>query len=255
MYFTYNNLTIYYETYGNKKKSIIILPGWGDNRKTFYYMINFLKEYFTVYILDYPGFGNSLFPDTDLTIYDYSDLVYEWIKSLDIKDPILIGHSFGGRIITVLLGYYHYLFTSVIYLNSAGILPKKKFILRFKTFIYKALKKLKIFIPKKYKNKYLSFLFRKFASNDYSAIPDNMKRTFQNVVSEDLQPYLKEIESKVLIIWGNNDDITPVRDAYIMHKYIKDSELIVLDKATHFSYLDYPMLINNIIYEQIKEDT
>ena len=255
MYFTYNDLTIYYEKYGNKEKSIIILPGWGDNRKTFDYMINFLKEYSTVYILDYPGFGNSPFPNTNLTIYDYSILIYEWIKSLNIENPILIGHSFGGRIITTLTGYYNYAFDNIIYLNSAGILPRKKLLLKLKTFIYKTLKRIKIFIPKKYRNRYLSFLFKKFASSDYSSLPEYMKKTFQNVISEDLRPYLKNINSRVLIIWGTNDNITPINDAYIMNKYINNSELIILDKATHFSYLDYPILINNIIYEQIKEDT
>jgi len=68
MYFTYEDLKIYYEKYGDNKRSIIILPGWGETRKTFNYMIQFLKNFFTVYIVDYPGFGNSQTPDRDLTI-------------------------------------------------------------------------------------------------------------------------------------------------------------------------------------------
>ena len=104
MYFTYEDITMYYEKYGTSKKTIIILPGWGDTRKTFTYMVDFLKNFFTIYIMDYPGFGNSPFPKKDLTIYHYSDLIYHWIQELNISDPILIGHSFGGRIITNMLG-------------------------------------------------------------------------------------------------------------------------------------------------------
>lgn len=251
MYFTYEDITIYYEKYGNNKKSIVILPGWGNTRETFQYMIGFLKEYATIYILDYPGFGNSKFPDKDLNIYDYTNLIYEWIKYLELDNPILIGHSFGGRIITTLLGYYKYNFKSIIYLNSAGIKPKKK----FRTYLYKFLKKLKIFIPKKYKRKYQNYLFNKFASTDYKDLDINMKKTFRNIVNLDLKPYLKDIKTKkVLIIWGNKDIDTPLKDALIMQKKIDNSELIILNNATHFSYLEYPILINNIIYEQIKDE-
>lgn len=250
MYFNYEDINLYYEKYGNKEKSIIILPGWGDNRKTFNYMIEFLKDYFTIYIIDYPGFGNTIFPNKDLTIYDYSNLIYEWIKSLNVNDPILIGHSFGGRIITTLLGYYNYSFNNIIYLNSAGIKPKPS----FKTKLYKFLKKLKFFIPKQFKEKYLNYLFKKFASTDYNSLPKNMLNTFKNIVNEDLKPYLKYINSKVLIIWGNKDYTTPLQDAFIMNKSIKDSELIILNNANHFSYLNYPVLINKIIFEQLKDE-
>lgn len=250
MYFTYEDITIYYERYGDKKKSIIILPGWGDTRKTFTYMINFLQNYFSVYILDYPGFGNSIFPNKDLNLYDYTNLIYEWIKSLKVKDPILISHSFGGRITTLLTGYYKYNFKNIIYLNSAGIKPKMK----IKTYLYKLLRKLSFILPRKIKKKYQNFLFKHFASKDYLSINKNMHTTFKNVINLDLKPFLKNIKSKVLIIWGNNDTSTPLNDAYIMNKLIKNSELIILDKAGHFSYLDHPVLINRILFEQLKDE-
>lgn len=250
MYFNYDDITIYYEKYGNNKKSIIILPGWGNTRKTFNYMIDFLKNYFTIYILDYPGFGNSIFPNKDLNMYDYADLIHEWIKSLNVDNPILIGHSFGGRIITLLTGYYNYKYNNIVYLNSAGIKPKTK----FKTIIYKLLKKIKYILPHKYKEKYISFLFKHFASKDYIDLNMNMHNTFKNIINLDLKPYLKYIKSKALIIWGNNDTFTPLKDGLFMNKLIKNSELIILDKATHFSYLDYPVLINRIIFEQLKDE-
>lgn len=254
MYFNHNNISIYYEKYGEHKKSIVILPGWGDTRKTFNYMISFLQNYFTVYIVDYPGFGNSIFPDKNLTIYDYSDLIYEFINSLNLYNPILIGHSFGGRIITTLVGYYKYNFSNIILINSAGIKPKKTLFKRFKNYYYKFLKTLGNILPKKIKVKWKNYIFNKFASVDYKNLNDNMKQTFKNIVNEDLTPYLKSINSKALLIWGNKDDATPVNDGYKMNKLIKNSELIVLQDLTHFSYLEKPNLINCIIYEQLKDE-
>lgn len=251
MYFDYDDLKMYYEKYGDNKKSIIILPGWGETRKTFNFMIQFLKNYYTVYIVDYPGFGNSKMPNRNLTIYDYSDLIHEWINSLKLDNPVLIGHSFGGRIITVLTGYYQYNYKNVIMLNAAGIKPKRTIISKCKTFIYKLLNKLSNILPAKNKEKFKNYLFSHFASSDYQNLDINMRQTFKNVVNEDLQPYLKYIKAKVLLIWGNKDEATPLKDGNTMHKLIPNSELIVLNGMDHFTYLRNPELINRIIYKQL----
>ena len=36
MYYNEEDISLYYEKYGSGEKTILILPGWGDNRKTFY---------------------------------------------------------------------------------------------------------------------------------------------------------------------------------------------------------------------------
>ena len=254
MYFKNKGINLYYEKHGNGKKSIVILPGWGDTRKTFSYMISFLEKYFTVYIFDYPGFGNSNFPEADLTIYDYSDIIYNFIKFIKVDDPVLIGHSFGGRIIITLLGYYNYNFSNVILINSAGIKPRKTLKNKIRNIGYKLLQKVASILPKKLRERYRKYLFNKFASDDYKILNDNMKKTFKNIVNEDLKVFIKSIKSRVLIIWGNKDDATPVSNAYEMNKLINESELIVLDNVSHFSYLEKPYLINSIIFEQLKDE-
>ena len=106
MYFNNKDVSIYYEKSGNNKKNILILPGWGNTRTTFTNIINFFKDNYTIYIIDYPGFGNSPIPEKELTIYDYTNLVRDFLDEMQIKNPIIIAHSFGGRIATLLTGYY-----------------------------------------------------------------------------------------------------------------------------------------------------
>lgn len=253
MFFKYKDISMYYETLGNHSKSLLILPGWGDTRNTFTNLSAFLSNYFTVYIIDYPGFGNSTFPSRDLTIFDYSDLIYEFIKELNLDDPILIGHSFGGRIITVLTGYYQYKFSNIILMDSAGIKPKTTIKKLLHKLSYKIAKKIGKLLPKKHQKKYYKNLFNKYASTDYQALPINMRKTFQNVINTDLKNYLKYINSKVLIIWGSNDYDTPIKDAKIINNKIKNSELIIIDNVGHFPYLERAKLINAICYEQLKD--
>lgn len=253
MYYNKEEYSIYYEKYGNKGKVILILPGWGDTRKTFYHIINYFKEDYTIYIIDYPGFGNSVFPNKDLTIYDYTNMIRSFINDNDIVNPIIIAHSFGGRIATLLTGYYKEPIDQLIMIDTAGIKHKKNLLKYLKEKTYKLLKKLKVFIPKKKKQKYLDKLGSIFGSKDYKNLNNCMKTTFRNIVNEDLKYYLKDIKSETLLIWGKLDKDTPLKDARIMNKLIKDSALIVFPQGNHFTYIQYPLLINNIIKEFIKE--
>lgn len=253
MYFTINNVNLYYEKYGNKKNVLLIFPGWGDNRKTFDKVINILKEYFTIYIFDYPGFGNTEFPNIDLDIYDYSKIFIQFIKQNNIESPLVIGHSFGGRIIITMSGFYNIKFKKIVLIDSAGIKAKKSILSKLKQLSYKILKKIKNIIPKKYREKYLNKLVSIFGSNDYKSIPDSMKKTFINIVNTDLSEYLKYIISETLIIWGEKDIDTPLKDGYIMNELINDSGLIVLKNASHYSYLEYSDYIIKILLEFLKE--
>ena len=89
---------------------------------------------------------------------------------------------------------------------------------------------------------------KKFASSDYSAIKsDIVRQTFSKVISLDLTKNLKEIETPVLLMWGENDMDTPLYMAKIMEKNIKDSGLVVLKNAGHFSYIDKSGEFNLIV--------
>lgn len=247
MYYNRDDYSIYYEKYGEKDKVILILPGWGDTRKTFTYLINYLKDNFTIYILDYPGFGNSPFPSKDLTIYDYTNIIRDFMTDKKITNPIIIAHSFGGRIATLLSGYYKEKIDKLIMIDIAGIKRKKSFFLWLKEKLYKLLKLIKYILPKKLKDKYHQQLLKLFGSTDYITLPNKMYQTFKNIISEDLKYYLPYIEQETLIIWGKKDKATPLKDGRLINKKIKNSALIIYKQASHFSYLEYPLLTSRII--------
>lgn len=252
MNFCVNDFTIYYEKYGNKDKNILILPGWGDNRITFRYLIDVLKEYYTIYILDYPGFGNSSFPNRDLEINDYSDLIYNFIISNNIDCPTIIAHSFGGRIVIDLFKRFKLNINGLILMDIAGIKPKKSIFQRIKLRLYKTLKKIGFFLPNKIKNKYLNKLIKIFGSSDYSRLDPNLRKTFINIVNFDQKDDIKYIDKDTLIIWGELDKDVPLKDGYFINKNIKDSGIVVIPGSGHFPYLDKAYFVNSIILEYLK---
>ncbi len=254
MYYNKDDYSIYYEKHGQGEKTIIILPGWGDTRKTFTYLIEQLKEDFTIYIIDYPGFGNSPFPNHNLTIYDYTNIIRDFINEKQIKKPIIIAHSFGGRIAILLAGYYKEEIEKLILMDTAGIKRRKSLFLWVKEKIYKLLKQIKKILPKKMKEIYHSKLLNIFGSSDYKALPKEMYETFKQVIKEDLKYYLPYIEPETLILWGEKDKSTPLKDGKLLNQKIKNSALITYPEATHYSYLEYPLLTYNIIEKFLNEN-
>lgn len=244
MYYKKNNIKVYYEIFGNNnKKEIIILPGWGNTRNTFYKMVKVLEKDYKIYIFDYPGFGESPYPKKDLNIYDYSNLIKSFIEDNNISNPNIIAHSFGGRITIILAGLYNLKLNKIILIDIAGIrrISIKRIL---KNIIYKLRKKLVIF--KKEKLKYLINLRKSYSSSDYNTLPKNMHKTFKNIINEDLRKYIKNIKNSTLIIWGKKDKDTPIKDGYYLKKKIKNSKLIIYNNCSHFVYLEETS-INNIV--------
>lgn len=246
-----NKDNFYYKKYGESEKVIIILPGWGDTRKTFDFYINNLKEKYTIYIFDYPGFGKSKKLKKEKTIYDYAKYIKEFIENNNIKNPYIICHSFGCRISLILIGKYRLLVNKLIIIGGAGI-KNKSIKKKIKTLKYKLLKKLSIFKKKEKKEIYLNNLIMKYGSTDYKNLTNIERGTFRNIVNEDLKQYLKYIYCPTLLIWGEKDKETPLKHGTIMNKKIKNSGLISLKKGTHFVYLEYPLYILKIILEFFK---
>ena len=85
-----------YTQYG-EGQDIVLLHGWGQNIKVMEPLAKRLNGY-RITIIDLPGFGLSEEPPTSYSVSDYADYVHELLESLEIKNPILIGHSFGGRV-------------------------------------------------------------------------------------------------------------------------------------------------------------
>ena len=246
MYFKSKDIQMYYEKYGNGNDIMLILPGWGETRKTFNKIIEYYKNIYTIYIMDYPGFGNTKFPSGDLTIYDYALLIKEFMISEKISNPVLLAHSFGGRIAIILTGYFNIKKEKMILMDIAGI--RRKSIKRWlKQKIYKFRKKCNVFLPKRFRKNYLKCLKNKYGSTDYNSLGKNMIKTFTNVINEDLRKYVNKISSEVLLIWGMRDIDTPLKDGYFFNKKIKDSALIIFPYGTHFTYLEYHIQILSII--------
>ncbi len=217
------NIDVNYIQYGSGKKNVVLLHGWGQNIQMMDPIGKRLENLATVTIIDLPGHGESSEPTEALTIYDYCDIVKELLDKLKIKKPILIGHSFGGRISICFAAKYGA--EKLILLGAPCIRKNTK--VSTKTKVLKGLKK----VPGL--NKLEGFAKKHIGSRDYRNASPVMREILVNTVNEDLSENAKKIDCPTLLIWGDRDTEAPLEEAQELEKIMKDAGLIVYEGGTH----------------------
>lgn len=246
------NKKINYEVEG-KGKSIILLHGWLASLETMKVLQKHLSKNFKVYNVDVIGFGKSDLPEEPMNVNDFGDFLSEFIMKLNIENPILIGHSNGGRIIINYAGRNLGNINKIVLIDSAGIKPKRKISYYFKIYTFKFIKKLLKILPKKFE--YLKEkVINKFGSEDYKSSPEVLRQTMNIIINEDQRNIMPNIKVPTLMIWGDKDTDTPISDAREMEKLIANSGVAVLEGTGHFSYLENWPLCKRILDEFLKND-
>lgn len=203
-----------------------------------------------VIALDMPGFGGSDEPPCSWNLDNYVDFVIAFAKEMNCKDLVLLGHSFGGRIIIKMANRKDLPFTisKIVLTGSAGILPPKTMKKRLKIFIYKTGKKLLSLPPvKALFPEALEQLQKRSGSSDYRNASPVMRETLVKVVNEDLKPLLPSIKYPTLLIWGDADNVTPISDARCMEELIPDAGLVIVKGGSHYAFAEQPFFVNKVL--------
>ena len=214
---------------------LLLLHGWGVDAASFAPVAEYLRMGFAVYAVDFPGFGASLAPAEIWGVTQYADLIEGFCKELKLDKPLIIGHSFGGRV-AIMLGARG-LPLKMVLVDSAGILPKRGLDYYFRVYSYKAGKKI-LSLPGLGKLKKIFIQKNNVGSADYKAAQGIIKKIFVKVVNQDLKEFLPKISASVLLVWGDADTATPLADGQLMEKLIPDAGLVVFSGAGHYSYLE-----------------
>lgn len=231
-----NNIEVEYEYNQISDKCIVFLHGFGGNLSNFSYFTKIFNNFgYSTLNINLTDFGFKHLPKF-FNIYNFADIVFNLIKTLNIKKFNLVGHSFGGRIAIILSSMYIGV-DKLVLVDSAGIKPRFNLITKLKILKYKLYKKI-------YKNNSKKLL--KFGSSDYKTLNENQKLVFNNVIKEDLSYLLQFIKNKTMIIFGKKDKDTPIYMAKKLNKKIKNSKLFVLN-AGHYSYLDETQKFINLL--------
>ena len=170
--------------------------------------------------IDLPGFGNSS-SATVMSSRDYAEIMSLFFEEVGIKKDMIMGHSFGGKVATLLEPDF------LVLLSSAGILEPKSLKVWAKIYTFKLFKLLG-----------LTFLREKFVADDAKKLEPHMYETFKNVIGEDFEAVFRHYRKKCLILWGKHDTATRVSSGQRIHNLISQSQFHAYD-SDHYFFLHF----------------
>lgn len=218
----------------NAKKDIVILHGWGSNKDIMKQAFSSTLVDFRHIYIDMPGFGKSS-NNYALTTNDYAKIIQEFFNVLKIEVLAIAGHSFGGKVATLLNP------KNLILLSTAGILEEKPFDIKLKIKMAKALNSFG-----------LGKITKSFRSKDVDKMSESMYSTFKNVVDEDFSKEFENYKKNAMIFWGEDDKATTLPSGKEINSLIKDSSFTSY-KGDHYFFIknaqDIALRIENGIME------
>jgi len=218
-----------------KEDVLLVLHGWGSNKEIMKQAFGKLFPDYKHIYLDMPGFGKST-NEMILTTEDYGQIVQLFLDALKVKVKIAMGHSFGGKVATLLKT------PCLVLLSSAGVVTEKPWSIKIKIATFKLLKPLGF-----------AKIRQLFVAPDAQGMSHEMYETFKNVVDEDFEDSFSASKSKALCFWGKEDTATPLYTGEKIAGLIANSEFYPLD-GDHFFFLKHANFIAETIIQKCKDN-
>lgn len=201
------------------KHDFVVLHGWGSNKEIMKSAFkDVLKNFRHIYI-DMPGFGKSS-NEYVLETKNYAKIVAAFLDTINASKLLIAGHSFGGKVATLLHP------DNLVLLSSAGIIEKKSKKVKFK-----------IAMAKLFNASGLTTVNKSLRSKDVEAMSENMYETFKNVVDEDFSRFFENYKGNTLVFWGKDDTATSLSSGEKISSLIKNSTFKVYE-GNHYFFCD-----------------
>ncbi|MFQ5526393.1 MAG: alpha/beta fold hydrolase [Thermoanaerobaculia bacterium] len=215
---------------------VLLLHGWSSSLDAFKPLALDLAKAFDVVALDFPGHGESGSPEGAWAVGDFVALVEELLDRLDLERVDIVAHSFGARVAAKLAAGDPERVGRLVLMGAAGLRRRRSAKLKAKTFVLKLAKALAP-LAGGTGQRWKHDLVKRYASRDYLDAGE-LRPTFVKVITEDLSSSFRAVRSETLLIWGENDQETPLGLARQMNALVDNSELMVIKGAGHFVFAD-----------------
>ena len=230
---------LFIEQLGNSNSAIRIiwLHGWGQNHKSFSQLSELFSNETENYLIDLPGFGQSEAPKEIWGTIDYTNTIIEWLQKLPHKRNFFIGHSFGCRIAIQTAQLLTTKPDGIILIAAPGLKRRRTLLFKIKAYLLKTAGKCLKLIDQYLKTSLKGKFSNNFGSRDYKAASGIMRNILVKTINEDLTNVAMQITTPTLLIYGTNDDETPVEFGQCYNQLIKTSKFFELPGFDHYTIL------------------
>lgn len=233
-------------------KTIVLLHGLGASAERWSELWPLMKKY-NVIIPDLIGFGYSEKPLVEYTVDFFIKSLEQFFEKLNIRNPIIVGSSFGGQLVIEYSLKHKDFFDKIILVSPAGTLERPTFVLSQYIFsgLYPTVEN-------------VESAFKRMANNENYKVDPYTVKDFINRMKlpnakyalistllamrrdQSLQKRLVEISIPALVIWGSNDSTIPVENIEYF-KQIPMVETFVMEGCGHTPYVEKPKEFFRII--------
>jgi pimeloyl-ACP methyl ester carboxylesterase len=216
-----NGTTLYYEKSG-KGRPLLLLHGWTQTSAFWKpYVADFESEY-EVYSVDLRGHGKSSPLTDDFSIEQASRDIAELIDKLELKLVKAVGLSYGGLVLLELSKLNKDLIHSMVIIGTSYQYNGRD-----------AQKDKSVF---SYDN--MDIFFKTYLKQQHIHGEAQIRALFNSELNYSISlssEDLKKIQSHVLIINGDSDEIADIRQAVEMRKLIPNSALWIIPRTGHLA--------------------
>lgn len=245
----------YVEAGDASKPKVILLHGLGGSIANWATNTGVLAQNYHVIALDQVGFGRSDKPMLKYRVGTFVDFLDKFMSELKIEKASLVGNSMGGWVAGLMAIKYPNRVEKIVLADAAGIVPPTL----SETQIYqlnnstrdeiRANMRLIFATPMFQNNEALvdQFMTARVTANDGGTINSLIESIRRK--EDFLNDRLGEIKKPTLIIWGKQDGLLPVADAYFFNKGIVGSELVVFEGCGHVPQFEKAADFNKKVLE------
>ena len=254
-----DNLRVRYLDSNKRDTPLLILHGLGGSIESWTNNIAFLSTKFRIIALDLPGFGLSDKPKISYSINFYVGFIEKFIRSIKLKNFFIMGSSLGGHIAVEFTIRNKKNVDKLILISPAGSLPKT-----FKG-TNELRKYLQIINAKSSSevSRILSSIDNSMVSRSYAdaiynrlSLPGAKQGFISAFKGSAMAPRynnkLARIDIDMLLIWGREDRMIPLRFIRPFMDHGK-SRIIILEKCGHRPHVENPKLFNKMVKDFLIE--
>lgn len=229
---------------------LVLLHGLFGALSNFKDLIEYFRQQYKVVVPMLPLFDLDIL---HTTVGGLAKHVYKFIEARDYKNIHLLGNSLGGHVALVHILKYPERIKSLTLTGSSGLFENGMGDSYPKRGDYDYIKKkteLTFYDPQMATDELVNEVFE-ITRNRIKVI--KIIALAKSAIRNNLGDELKEIQQPTLLIWGNNDTITPPFVAREFQRLIPNSELHFVDKCGHAPMMERPGEFNIILDKFLKK--
>jgi pimeloyl-ACP methyl ester carboxylesterase len=209
---------------------IVLLHGLAGSHRWWRYVIPQLARTHRVVVPELVGFGGSRPAPRQPDMREMAEIVNEWLLAQGLDRTDLVGHSMGGEIAIHLAASRPERIRRLVLVAAAGV--PREISASAAARLATELARLRAWGRRTF--------VATIAADSLRAGPFTLYRTLRHLLADDVRPLLPLVIQPTLIVWGEHDPITPLRDAHTLRNALPRARLFVVAGASHNVMADRP---------------